>query len=65
MHTAVKTKEILRRSHEFSRNILRTYGLIKQDQQCACNVTLRRVRATIVAVEKQYVLYILSVCLEP
>ena len=27
------------------------------------NVTLRRVRVTIVAVEKQLVLYILSVCL--
>jgi hypothetical protein len=27
------------------------------------NVTLRRVRATIVALEKQYVLYILSVCI--
>ena len=30
--------------------------------KCTCNVTLRRVRATIVAVEKQQVLHILSVC---
>jgi len=28
-----------------------------------CNVTLRRVLTTIVAVEKQYVLHILSLCL--
>ena len=28
------------------------------------NVTLRRVRVTIVGVEKQYVLHILSVCLQ-
>ena len=34
-----------------------------QDRQCTYNVTLRRFRATIVAVEKQYVLHILSVCL--
>jgi hypothetical protein len=36
---------------------------IKQDRQCMYNVTLKYIRATIVAVEKQYVLYILSVCL--
>jgi hypothetical protein len=34
-----------------------------QDKQCTYNVILRRVRATTVAEEKQYVLYILSVCL--
>jgi hypothetical protein len=34
----------------------------KQDRQCTYNVTLRRVRVTIV-VEKQEVLHILSVCL--
>jgi len=34
----------------------------KQERQYSYNVTLRRVRATIVAVEKQYVLHILSVC---
>ena len=44
--------------------MLRKYGLVKQDRQCACNVTLVHVRATIVAVEKQYVLYLLSVRLE-
>ena len=32
-------------------------------RQCTYNVTLRRVRATIVVVDKQYVLHILSVCL--
>ena len=31
-------------------------------RQCMCNVTVRCVRATIVAVEKQWVLHILSVC---
>jgi len=34
-----------------------------QDRQCTYNVTLRRVRVTTVAVEKQQVLHILSVCL--
>jgi hypothetical protein len=34
-----------------------------QDGQCTYNVILRRVRVAIVAVEKQYVLHILSVCL--
>ena len=33
----------------------------KQYKQCICNVTLRRVRTTIVAVEKQWFLHILSV----
>jgi len=37
--------------------------LNKQDRQCVYNVTLRCVRATIVAVEKQYVLQVVSVCL--
>ena len=36
--------------------------LEKQDRQCAYNVTLRRVRAAIVALEKQLVLPSLSVC---
>jgi hypothetical protein len=36
---------------------------VQIDRKCACNVTLRRVHATIVAVEKQYVLRIQSVCL--
>jgi hypothetical protein len=35
---------------------------LQQDKQCTYNVTLRRVRVTIVAEEKQYVLHILSVC---
>jgi len=36
---------------------------LEQDSQHIYNITLRRVCATIVAMEKQYVLYILSVCL--
>ena len=36
---------------------------IKQDRKCRYNVTLRRVHATIVAVEKQWVLHNLSVCI--
>jgi len=36
-----------------------------QVTQCAYNVTLIRVRTTIVPVEKQLVLHILSVCLHP
>jgi len=36
----------------------------KQDRlQCTYNVTMRRVRATIVAVEEQYILCILNVSL--
>jgi len=38
-------------------------SILKQDRQCTYDVTLRRVRETIVAVEKQEVLLILSVCL--
>ena len=36
---------------------------IKQDRQCTHNVTLKCIRATTVAVGKQYVLHILCVCL--
>ena len=35
---------------------------IQQESQCAHNITLRHVRATIVAMVKQYVLHIMSVC---
>ena len=34
---------------------------MQRDRQCTYNVTLRRVRATIVVVEKQWILHILSV----
>jgi len=34
-----------------------------QDRQCACDVTLKSIFATIVAVEKRYLLQIQSVCL--
>ena len=34
----------------------------KQDRQFTCNVTLRHVRVTIVAVEDQKVIHILGVC---
>jgi len=37
----------------------------KQDRFCTYIVTLRRVRATTVAVEKRYVLHIVSACLYP
>jgi hypothetical protein len=37
----------------------------KPDRQSTYNVTLWRVRQTIVAVEKQYILHIVSVCLQP
>ena len=36
----------------------------KQDRQCACNVIVGRVLATIVAMEKQQVLHIVSVYLQ-
>jgi hypothetical protein len=35
---------------------------IIQDKQCTYNVTLRRIRAATVVVEKQWVLHNLSVC---
>ena len=37
--------------------------ICEQDRQCTCNLTSRSVRATIVKVEKQWVLHILSVYL--
>ena len=37
--------------------------IVEKDGQCTRNVTMRRVRATIVAVENQYVIHILSVYL--
>jgi hypothetical protein len=36
--------------------------LQSQDRKCTCNLTLRLVRATVVAVEDQEILHILSVC---
>jgi hypothetical protein len=38
-------------------------GLVKQDMQCTYNVTVRAVSAATVAVGKQRILRILSVCL--
>jgi len=38
-------------------------GLPQQDMQCTYNITLRCVRASIVAVEKQWALHNLSVCI--
>jgi hypothetical protein len=46
-------------------NLTLTEGNHEQDRQCTYNVTLKRVRATIVAVEEQILLHILSVCLYP
>ena len=37
----------------------------EQGRQFSCNVIPRSIRVTIVAVEKQYVLHILSMCLQP
>ena len=39
------------------------HNTIKEDRQIKCNVTMRRVPETIVAVEKQKLLHILSVYL--
>jgi hypothetical protein len=39
------------------------YLKLKQDRQCTYNITLRCVHATITAVEKQWVLHNLSVCI--
>ena len=39
-----------------------TLNILQQDRQCKYDVTLRRVLATIVEVEKQWVLYNRSVC---
>ena len=41
-----------------SRNVF-----VKQEEQCTYSVTLMRVRVVVVAVEKNLVLHILSVCL--
>ena len=43
----------------------RIYNFIifKRNSQSTCNITLRRLRETIVAYEKQQVLHILRVCL--
>jgi hypothetical protein len=37
------------------------HSMLKEDRQITCNVTLRRVHGTIVAVEKQKLLHILTV----
>jgi hypothetical protein len=44
--------------------VIWTNSVIKEERQCTYNVTLRRVRAKIVAKEKQKVLHILSVSLK-
>ena len=41
-----------------------TTDVQKQNRKCM-NATLKLVHVTIVAVEKQYVLHILNVCLQP
>ena len=71
------TLQTLRRATKFARTRLRAAlvctciegGWIDltrtalQDRQCTHNVTLRRVRVASIAVERQQVLHILSVCL--
>ena len=37
--------------------------IFKQKKQCKYNVIWRRIRVTTVAIEKQIILYILSVCM--
>jgi hypothetical protein len=44
-------------------NLTLTEGNHEQDRQCTYHVTLRRVRATIAAVEKQKLLHTLCLCL--
>jgi hypothetical protein len=44
------------------RSVLLKY-YITQDRQCSYNITMRCVRVIIVAVEMQYVLHIVGVCL--
>ena len=51
------------RNNEKENSLLIQEVIRIQDRQCTYNVTMRRVRATVVAVERQYVLLILSVCL--
>ena len=49
--------------HEFLEYLLRmSRNTEKQERQCTYKVTLRRVVATIVAVEEQRVLYMVCVC---
>ena len=46
--------EDIRELHFLKSNAIKQYVSVnKQDRQCTYNVTLRRVRVTIVAVEKQ------------
>ena len=45
------------------RNVIVVYMLAEQVRRCKYEVTLRHVRVTIIAVEKRYVLHIVSVCL--
>jgi hypothetical protein len=45
------------------RTVLNVHSKYKEDRQSNHSVTLRRVRSNVVAVEKQYVLHILSVYL--
>jgi hypothetical protein len=48
------------KSGKLSNRKIKTF--YEQDRQCTYNVTLRRVRETMVAMEKQYVLHVLCVC---
>ena len=59
IHIEVVGKKWLKKS------VLNSLYWNKQDRQYMCDVTLRRVRVTIVAAGKQYVLNILSVCVCP
>jgi len=53
---------VFKQKHFYPQLISRIVSL-RQDRQCTYNVTMKRVRTTIVAAEKQLVSHIMSVCL--
>jgi len=66
MSALTNTATMLKQARHVCRYLLQPGGVLsekKQDRQYTFYITLRRVRATIVAVENQQVLHILSVCL--
>ena len=55
--------QILRKHVEICRDVFVWRVNLRQERQCTSNVILMRLCEIIVAVEKQYVLHILSACL--
>ena len=64
-HFVIKQGRTLPWRLRFRRLITCTDFLVLRHRQCMQNVTFRRFKVTIVAVERQLVLHILSVCLQP